>query len=136
MDQLIQLVYAYDCHEKVCSCINVNKCIVIYRRCLIREHMFHSLLYNKWQRCISYFVQYFYNFDMKQRHFGIIEYFFTCHDKLFALIQRHSTKHLYSDIFKNSKYYNLLKKVLDSFFFVIQAISNTVLLLMQMIILL
>ncbi|CAF2184400.1 unnamed protein product [Rotaria magnacalcarata] len=113
-------IYANECHIKLCSCDNLNKCIVIYRRCVIHEHMFHSLLYKKRQQSISYFVEYFDDNHMKQQHFGIIEYFFSLQDKSFALIQRYPVKHLYSNYFKTSTYYNLLKKALDLFFFVLQ----------------
>ncbi len=112
--------HAYDCHKNLCDCVNWNKCMTIYRRCLVRELMFHSLLYKKRQQCISYFVQYFSHGDLKQRCFGAIKYFFTCHSKSFALIQRYSIIRSYSEFFQTSKYFNLLKKTIDSFFYVLQ----------------
>ena len=42
--------------------------------------------------------------------------FLICNGKEFALIQRYTIKKLYSNYFTRSKYYELLKNPLDSFF--------------------
>ncbi|CAF1306540.1 unnamed protein product, partial [Didymodactylos carnosus] len=56
-------------HQQICGCNTINKCIAVYRRCVIRDHMYHSLLYNKRQTSVSYFVQYCVNNDNKQHRF-------------------------------------------------------------------
>lgn len=116
--------YADDCHQRLCGCNGLDKCLVLYRRCFVRERLFHSLLYQKRQRCISYFIQYSSNDDGEQRHFGAIEYFFTCHGKSFALVHRYPVKQLYSEFYRTSRYFSLLKKALDSFFFVLKSESS------------
>ena len=107
-----------DCHLQLCMCSDVNKCIVVYRRCVIHERIFHSLLYSKCKQSISYFVEYFIN-DPVERRFGVIQLFLTCNQEPFSLVQRHPIKQKYSDYFVTSKYYNLLKAPLDLFFVVL-----------------
>ena len=63
--------YADDSHEQLCSCNELNKCVVTYRRSIIREQKYHSLLYKKCQQSISYFVEYFVNDDIKQRNYSL-----------------------------------------------------------------
>ena len=108
--------YAYDYHAQLCNWNELNKCVVIYRRSIIREHKYYSLLYKKCQQSISYFAEYFANDRINQRNYGVIQYFLTCSGKAFALIQRYTIKQLYSNYFTPSKYYKLLKNPLDSFF--------------------
>ena len=111
--------YVDDVHAKLCTCNYSNKCLIIYRRCVIREEMFHSLLYTRCSKSISYFVEYFVN-GSGQHNLGIILYFLTCNSKAFALIERSSIRQKFSDYFKRSRYYNLLKKPLDSFFTILE----------------
>ena len=111
--------YAYNYHAQLCDCTEPNQCLIIYRRCIIREQLYHSLIYKKSSKSVSYFVEYFINADMKERLYGVIQLFFKCNDKTFALIRRHPIKQLYSDYFKPSKYHKLLKKPLDSLFFIL-----------------
>ncbi|CAF1658525.1 unnamed protein product, partial [Didymodactylos carnosus] len=29
-------------YQQICGCNTINKCIAVYRRCIIRNHMYHS----------------------------------------------------------------------------------------------
>ncbi|CAF1489614.1 unnamed protein product [Adineta steineri] len=62
-------------HKQLCDCKQVNDCFNIYRRFIINKQMYHSLLYNKRGRSLSYFVQYF--TDQMCTKFGTIEFFLT-----------------------------------------------------------
>ena len=106
-------------HATVCICDQVNSCCAIYRRFIIREAMFHSLSYPRRQSSISYFVTYASEHDGEDRRFGAIEYFFTCANIGYAAIRQHRVKRPYSDSFKMSGYYFLLRKPLDSLYFVL-----------------
>ena len=119
-----QSTYAYGCHRKVCDCDQINRCIVIYRRCMIRERLYHSLIYKKSSKSISYFVEYYLDDTMHQLKYGAIQCFFTCRNEPFALIQRHPMIQLYSDRFKSSKYYPSLKEPLDSLFVILDSKST------------
>jgi hypothetical protein len=108
-------------HSLLCgSCDRLNACFTIYRRFIIHQQMFHSLMYNKRQQSVSYFVQYLFNIDNKDRRFGIINYFFTHKNQGYAVIRQYPIKCLYSTCFKKSKYYRLLKTPLDSLFFILE----------------
>ena len=107
-------------HASVCICDQVNLCCAIYRRFIIREAMFHSLSYPKKQSSISYFVTYAPGNDAQDRRFGIVEYFFTCVDVGYAVIRHHRVNRLYSESFKMSGYYFLLRKSLDFLYFVLE----------------
>ena len=87
--------------------------------------MFHSLIYDKRQQSVSYFVQYAYNNDVKERRFGIIRYFFPLPNQGHAVIEQYPIKFLYSDYFKKSKYYNLLEKTVGLSFFCIRCVLST-----------
>ena len=114
-----QTTYAYACHRRVCDCDQINRCIVIYRRCVIRERVYHSLIYKRSPKSISYFVEYYSDETIHQPTYGTIQCFFTCNNESFALIQRHAMKQLYSDRFRSSTYYRSLKRSLDSLFVVL-----------------
>lgn len=112
---------ARELHSDLCGiCDNVNSCFTIYRRFVIRQQTYHSLIYNKRQTSISYFVQYLFHNDVNDRRFGIINYFFTHMNEAFAVIQYYPRRSLYSDCFRKSKYFSLLKSPLDSLFFVLE----------------
>jgi hypothetical protein len=105
-----QAEHAHECHRRLCGCNDLDRCIVIYRRCIVREQLYHSLIYHRSPKSISYFVQYSIDESMDQVNFGAIQCFVTLSDKPFALMRHHPMKHLYSDHFKSSKYYRSLKE--------------------------
>ncbi|CAF1331592.1 unnamed protein product [Didymodactylos carnosus] len=109
------------CHRRLCNCDNVNSCISVFRRHFIRGFMYHSLLYNKRQTSVSYFVADRNNND--QLNFGKILLFFKLKDKMFSLIESYEEKHKFSDFFINTRFYNNICKVIDLYFFVVQKIS-------------
>jgi hypothetical protein len=114
-----QTAYAFECHRRVCDCDQINLCIVIYRRCMIRARLYHSLIYNKSPKSISYFVEYHLNDEVHQSSYGAIQCFFSCRDEMFASIQYHPMNQLYSERFKTSKYYPSLKRPLDCLFIIL-----------------
>jgi hypothetical protein len=107
-------------HDRLCDCKQVRECFSIYRRFIINQQMFHSLIYNKRGRSISYFVQYL--LDRTDPQFGTIEFFFTLESKKksYAVIHEYRVKQKYSSYFNKSKYFHLLRKPLDSLFFVLE----------------
>ena len=107
-------------HATACICDQVNSCCVIYRRFIIREAMFHSLSYQKRQSSISYFVAFASENDGEERRFGAIEYFFTCANIGYAAIREYRVRRPYSDSFETSGYYFLLRRPLDSLYFVLE----------------
>lgn len=112
---------ANELHFDLCGiCDNINNCFTIYRRFIIRQQIYHSLIYNKRQTSKSYFVQYLFNNDINEQRFGIINYFFTYLTQAFAVVQYYPRRSLYSDCFKQSIYFSLLKNPLDSLFFVLE----------------
>ncbi|CAF4285369.1 unnamed protein product [Didymodactylos carnosus] len=72
-------------HQQICAYNTINKCVVVYRRCIIRDHMYDSLLYNKRRTSVSYFVQYCVNNDNKQHRFRIIKLCFRCLNKTYPI---------------------------------------------------
>ena len=109
-----------DIHERFCDCDQVRDCFSIYRRFIINQQMYHSLIYNKRGRSISYFVQYF--SDERYPQFGTIEFFFALksENKSYACIHEYCVQKKYSSYFEESKYFDILRRPLDSFFFVIE----------------
>ncbi|CAM4944421.1 unnamed protein product [Rotaria socialis] len=110
----------HDLYAQLCDCEQLHKFFNIYRRFIIKDRMFHSLMYNKRGKSVSYFIQY--SFDQRHYYFGTIEYFFflLSKEKSYAVVNLYPVKQNYSDYFRLSKYYHLLKKPLDSFFFVLE----------------
>ncbi|CAF4840063.1 unnamed protein product [Rotaria socialis] len=97
MDQYAdQFEEADQCHSLVChQCDQLNSCIAIYRRFIICQRVFHSLIYQKRQQSVSYFVQYLFNNDLKQRRFGMIKFFFIYRSQGYAAIEHYPIKLLY-----------------------------------------
>lgn len=112
--------YMQQIHSSLCVCNNLNSCCLIYRRFIIKNEMFHSLIYNRRKNSVSYFVQYSLANDVIEYRFGIIELFFACNSVNYAVIKYHPIKELYSNYFGSSSYYHLLKKPIDSMYFILQ----------------
>lgn len=105
-------------HSSICDCNNIINCIQFYRRFRNeKEVVYHSLAYKKRQSSISYFIKY-------ANLFGSIMVFMCCNGKEYAVINRHMLKSRFSDHFISSYYYNILSKPIDSFFFVLDKVSN------------
>ena len=110
-------------HEHVCECDQPTTCITIFNRCIIKSKTYHSLSYTNRQSTISYFVQYFN--DNQNTLFGSIELFFTYKGSSFALINYHSAKHLFSDVFRSTPYYYILSKCIYMYFYILQSKSSS-----------
>lgn len=80
--------------------------------------MYHSLQYVKRKKSISYFVRYLSRFDHFE--FGAIHVFFQQQGQTYALIQSFLVTYAFSDCFKESRYYELLKEPIDNFYFVLK----------------
>jgi hypothetical protein len=112
--------YLEDFHTILCTCNDLNSCLKIYRRFTIGNKMFHSLLYNKRHNSVSYFVQYFSGDNVQEKRFGIIELFFVSNGRGYAVIKYHRVKELFSNTFKKSSYYHLLKEPVDYLYFMLE----------------
>lgn len=104
-------------HSKCCSCSSVFDCVRIFRRCRIHQQVYHSSIYSRSRKSNSCFVQYR---DEAQLKYGHIELFFSLKDQTYALIHHHPRISAFSDRFKSSTYYSLLKDSVDYFFSVLQ----------------
>ncbi|CAF1319568.1 unnamed protein product [Rotaria sordida] len=106
-------------HNRICKCLNISKCISIYRRCIIRNNTFHSLLYKRGTKSKSYFISYYTSTNDDEKYFGFIHLFFYCKDTTYAVIERFQNMQKFSSSFKSSSYFDLLKKPLDSCFSIV-----------------
>ncbi|CAF1368239.1 unnamed protein product [Rotaria sordida] len=106
-------------HNQICKCLNTLKCISIYRRCIIRNNTFHSLLYKRRTKSKSYFISYYKSTDDDEKYFGFIHLFFYCKDTTYAIIERFQNMQKFSSSFRSSSYFDLLKKPLDSCFSIV-----------------
>ena len=109
-----------DFHDFICTCDNLNSCFKIYRRFMINNKMFHSIIYTKKRDSVSYFVQYLLNDDIDERRFGVIDLFFTYNGNGYALIKYYRVKELFSNAFKNSYYYYLLTRPIDRSYYIVE----------------
>ncbi|CAF4999067.1 unnamed protein product [Rotaria sp. Silwood1] len=103
-------------HNKICTCLNPLTCISIYRRCVIHNRMFHSLIYNKRGKSNSYFISYNKSANDCIKYFGRIILFFSCINRNYAIVQRHIQNQNISYLFRTSPYFFLLEKPLDKCF--------------------
>ena len=113
-DILFSKVVAH--HEKTCRCGNMGQCVTFYRRCFLQQKVYHSLRYRRRKRAINYFIQFQ---QSDQSFFGSIMLFYTQQQHNLALIKHYERKCSYSDYFKHSEYYSLIKKPIDLYFFVL-----------------
>jgi hypothetical protein len=111
-------------HASLCHCRQLDSCCLIYRRFIIHDAMFHSMIYQKKHGSISYFVEYRWESRPCERRFGAIELFFTFDRNGYAVIRRHRAVRLYSDSFKQSSYYFLLLRPLDTLYYVLEKNSS------------
>ncbi|CAF1295528.1 unnamed protein product [Rotaria sordida] len=105
------------CHLMTCSCDKPEQCIRVYRRCMIDKRIYHSLIYSRRNSTVSFFIQY--NRNQDDSNFGKIRYFFTSNNETFAVIEHHEIKNKFSQFFNLTSYYDLLRKSIDSFFYVL-----------------
>ena len=84
--------------------------------------MYHSMKYLKQKTSISYFIQYSTPFN--EFNFVKVVLFFTLHNRKLALIQSFINYKSYSTYFKQSCYYNLIKKPIDLYYFMLKE-TNT-----------
>jgi hypothetical protein len=104
-------------HLLVCGCNKPYQCVLVFCRCIIDRKTYHSLIYSRRNSTISYFVQYRQNGN--DINFGKIKCFFTTNSGKYALIEHHGIKTKFSNFFESSSYYDLLRKSIDYFFFVL-----------------
>ncbi|CAF1677132.1 unnamed protein product [Rotaria magnacalcarata] len=81
-------------HSSLCMCTDLSSCCLIYRRFIMKNETFHSLIYNRRQTSVSYFVQYSLANGAIEYRFGIIELFFVCNSVNYAIIKHHRIKEL------------------------------------------
>ena len=110
-------------HLVVCNCGKLDQCVHTYRRCIIDTKVYHSLIYTRRNSTISFFVQYYTN--QGDSNFGKIRYFFTSNNDTFAVIDHHEIKKKFSN-FISTSYCELLRKSIDSFFYVLYFESSVV----------
>ena len=111
-------------HLVVCNCGKLDQCLRTCRRCIIDTKVYHSLIYTRRNSTISFFVQYYTNQD--DSNFGKIRYFFTSNNDTFAVIDHRESKKKFSNFFISTSYCELLRKSLDSFFYVLYSESSVV----------
>ncbi|CAF4927705.1 unnamed protein product, partial [Rotaria socialis] len=95
--------YLMNFHSLNCTCNDLNSCIKIYRRFINYDKMFHSLLDNA-----------------QVQRFGAIDLFFMFNGFGYALIKYYPVKEFFSDAFKMSNYYYLLKRPVDYLYFILE----------------
>ncbi|CAF3256097.1 unnamed protein product [Rotaria socialis] len=110
-------------HKQNCLCSDFYECIKTYRRFVLFNKIFHSLQYIKRKTTNSYFVQYLYRSE--QPEFGIIKVFFQHRRYTYALIQNFQVVNAFSEYFKESQYYALLKQSIDKIYFVLKRTNNS-----------
>ena len=111
-------------HAKLCGCDDMNFCCVVFRRCIIHDQMFYSLLYIRRKVAVSYFIRYSLDDDSKPIRFGTIQLFFTCNGDEYAVIKNHRIKRQCSNYFRNSSYYDLLKQPMDQLYHILEKDGN------------
>lgn len=111
-------------HSRFCRCEKIDQCCTLFRRCIINERMFHSLLFLRRQNAISYFVTYSNDDDDTLIHFGIIECFFIWKLDCYAIIKHHPIRHRASYLLKLSPYYELLKEPIDRLYYVLEKFDD------------
>ncbi|CAF1545679.1 unnamed protein product [Didymodactylos carnosus] len=47
----------FEQHVQLCNCSYILNCVFVYRRCIVRNRVYHSLLYNKRGNAVSYFLK-------------------------------------------------------------------------------
>lgn len=102
-------------HSLLCNSKCGTDCLKIFRRCQIGRKIYHSLLYQRCKKSVSYFITYG---SVDEEKFGRIALFFSCRNEqnLFALIHRHHRHSMFSNEFISSKYHPLLKDPIDKYF--------------------
>ncbi|CAF1544378.1 unnamed protein product [Rotaria magnacalcarata] len=119
-DDLYNVLIKY--HAKKCSCNAVQNCTKYYRRCMLRRRIYHSMKYLKKKKTISYFIQF--GSAASEFNFGKILFFFSLQGQALALIQHFVYYQRYSTYFKSSCYYDIIKKPIDLYYFVLKE-TNT-----------
>lgn len=109
-------------HQNTCHCGNIDNCIALYRRCIINQRIYHSIKYLQRKRSVNHFIEF--RQRPNQISFGMILLFYTQQQQQLALIQHYERKCNYSDYFRHSEYYNLIKKPIDLYFFVLTKSMN------------
>ena len=108
----------------VCSCNKSDQCVRIYRRCVIDKKAYRSLIYSRRNSTINFFVQYYQKEE--NSNFEKIRYFFTPNNETFAVIDHYEVKNKFSEFFISTSYYELLRKSIDSFFYVLYSHTSKV----------
>ena len=114
-------------HDRSCHCNKPPKlCLRFYQRYIINGRTFHSLEYNKRGTSNSYFVQYLDYSSKCKLSFGETVVFFQDQVDAYALIKQYFIKQSFSDYFKTSSYYKMIREPLDNFFFILISSENYV----------
>lgn len=101
----------------------IDSTLVAFRRCKIREKVFHSLHYNRRKNSTSYIVRYQLKKISDEIFCGSIVIFVKNASLTYALIERYSSHCRCSDLLSSSSYQPYLSEVTDHFFYVLSKYS-------------
>ena len=107
-------------HTRLCGCPSIGQCVRGYQRCRANRKIFHSLSYSRRRKSVSYFVR-CRDTDSDDLFFGKIVIFFVCKHRAFALTQIYPRQDSFSDFFRSSLSYFLLKNAVDRLFFLLSS---------------
>jgi hypothetical protein len=104
----------------------INGSMVAYRRCRVRNKLFHSLFYMKRNKSVSFIVRYRSADDVEDFRIGKIIVFVTIDNIAFALIESFSTHRDCSSLFRSSPYHRLLSEPFNQFFYLLSKDSDSI----------
>ena len=107
-----------DIHKQLCDCPSIDQCVRGFQRCQTNRKCFHSLSYTRRRKSVSFFVRYS-GKDSASFFFGKIIIFFTCKTSTFALVQVYPLEKSFSDLFRASQSYFLMRNSLDRLFYLL-----------------
>ncbi|CAF0964920.1 unnamed protein product [Adineta ricciae] len=109
-----------DIHNRQCNCMSISSCLTAFRRCSINNRIYHSILYKRRQKSVSYYVRYCRSIDNNAYSFGKIIMFFQVQSFTYAVIRQHPIHCLFSDLISSSSSYDkLLRKPINHLFYVV-----------------
>lgn len=106
-------------HQDQCNCSSINSCLTAFRRCKIRQHVYHSISYNRRQTSVSFLVRYCDLNDPTKYLFGQISLFVRANTTTYAVIRQYQSLCLFSDLCRSSSYYRILRESIDQLFYVV-----------------
>ena len=105
-------------HSNICGCSTANDSLKLFRRCVIRRHVYHSMHCTKRQKSVSFFIRYRDSDNPVEYRFGKIIIFFKYLTSSYAFIERYPVIQKFSELLP-SPHYRLLHKPVNELFFII-----------------